>query len=291
MQIVKHEKLQHKPFVRTLIDKNDAKHFYSSLVQRLARSGMLSRDMSVLVVCGTAKDKAVFSELGFANVTISNLDSRLPAGEFSPYNWSFQDAENLAYSDGHFDFIVVNAGLHHCHSPHRALLEMYRVAKRGILVIEARESLLMKLALKLGFAEDYEVCNVVGEGLEFGGVRNTLIPNYVYRWTEREVVKTVASYAPHAEPDIKFYYDLKFPFSALLDRKPIILIAALALYPLAKLAGKLFPKQSNLFAFAIKKPVLPDALVPWLRLEGNDIALNMSWIRKRYDTGEDSDRS
>jgi SAM-dependent methyltransferase len=243
--------------------------------------------MSILVVCGTSKDKEVFFELGFTRVTISNLDPRLPAGEFSPYTWSFQDAENLEYSDNHFDFVVVNAGLHHCHSPHRALLEMYRVAKRCILVIEARESLLMKLALKLGFAEEYEVCNVVGEGLEFGGVKNTLIPNYVYRWTEREVIKTVASFAPHAKHDIEFYYDLKFPFSALLDRKPIFLVSALAVYPLAKLAGKLFPRQSNLFAFAIKKPELPRSLFPWLRLEGDQIALDLSWIRKKYDTGED----
>ena len=287
---MKYRNLQDTQFVKDLIEKNDAKYFYSALIQRLLRSGMLRKDMSVLVICGTAKDKTVFSQLGFTNVTISNLDPRLPVGEFSPYNWSFQDAENLGFPDAHFDFIVVNAGLHHCHSPHRALLEMYRVAKSGILVIEARESLLMKLALALGFAEEYEVCNVVTEGLEFGGVKNSLIPNYVYRWTEREVEKAIASYAPHARHSIEFYYDLKFPFSTLLDRNPIYLITALALYPLAKAAGKVFPRQSNLFAFAIKKPALPEALVPWLRLEDNSLALNMPWIRKRYSASGDKDR-
>lgn len=285
-----HRRLQDQPWVRTLIERNDAKHFYCALLRRHLGSGALTEDMSVLVVCGTAKDKTVFTEVGFKDVTISNLDARLPASEFSPYSWSFQDAENLQFPDSHFDFVVVNAGLHHCHSPHRALLEMYRVAKSIVLVIEARESFLMKLALKLGFAEEYEVCNVVTEGLEHGGVRNTIVPNYVYRWTEREVVKAIASYAPHAKPEIEFYYDLRFPFTSLLDRKPIYLLATLALYHFARLAANLFPKQSNLFAFSIKKPDLPRTLVPWLKLEDDGIALNMPWINERYTT-RDKDRS
>jgi SAM-dependent methyltransferase len=280
-------KLQDHPFVKRLIEKNDAKFFYSALLKKLLESGQLSTDMSVLVICGTVKDKKVFSELGFTNVTVSNLDTRAPSDEFSPYSWSYQDAENLDFPDTHFDFVVVNAGLHHCQSPHRGLLEMYRVARKCLLVIEARESVLMKLALRMGMAEEYEVCNVVTEGLEFGGVRNTLVPNYVYRWTEREVAKTIASYAPHAKHGIAFHYDLKFPFGSLVDRHPIYLITALILYPFVKLAGKLFPKQSNLFAFLINKPALPQELFPWLRLEEENIALNMSWIENRYDVKKD----
>jgi SAM-dependent methyltransferase len=284
-------KLQDRPFVKNLIEKNDAKYFYAGLLEKLLESGMLRREMSVLVICGTVKDKAVFSELGFTDVTISNLDTRAPTDEFYPYSWSRQDAEKLDFPDEHFDFIVVNAGLHHCQSPHRALLEMYRVAKKGLMAVEARESLLLKIALGMGLAEEYEVCNVVTEGLEFGGVRNTIVPNYVYRWTEGEVAKTIASYAPHAKHEIMFHYDLKFPFTSLADRHPIYLITALALYPFAKLAGKLFPKQSNLFAFVIKKPILPQELFPWLRLEGNSLALNMPWIENRYDVKKGGDHA
>jgi hypothetical protein len=148
---------------------------------------------------------------------------------------------------------------------------------------------LLKIALRLGFAEEYEVCNVVSEGLEFGGVRNTIVPNYVYRWTEREVTKTIASYAPHAKPDILYRYDLKFPFTSLVDRPQIYLLIAIALYPFVKLAGKLFPRQSNLFAFFIKKPTLPQQLFPWLKLEGDRFALNMPWIESRYDVTKNKD--
>ena len=38
---------------------------------------------------------------------------------------------SFGFEDGAFDFVVVHQGLHHCHSPHRGLLEMYRVARRG----------------------------------------------------------------------------------------------------------------------------------------------------------------
>ncbi len=283
--------LKNRPFVKKLIDANDARHFYSSLLQKLLETGFLAKDMAVLVICGTTKDKSIFADLGFTNVTISNLDTREPGDEFSPYTWSYQDAENLGFPDAQYDFVVVNAGLHHCQSPHRALLEMYRVARKGILVIEARESLLLKLAIKMGLAEEYEVCNVVTEGLDFGGVRNTLIPNYVYRWTEREVKKTIASYAPQAKPDVRFYYDLKFPFGSLVDRNQFFLLMALALYPVAKLASKLFSKQSNLFAFAIKKPEIPRELFPWLRMEDDSVALNLPWIKKRYNISPEKESS
>ncbi|MFY9557485.1 MAG: hypothetical protein WAV47_22475, partial [Blastocatellia bacterium] len=59
------------------------------------------------------------------------------------------------------------------------------------------------------------------------------------------------------------------------------------LYPFVKLAGKLFPKQSNLFAFFVIKPKLPQELLPWLKLEEDDLVLNMPWIEKRYDVPKD----
>ena len=55
-------------------------------------------------------------------MTISNVDE---SGDvYAPYAWSRQDAEALDLPDGSFDLAAVSAGLHHCASPHRALLEM-----------------------------------------------------------------------------------------------------------------------------------------------------------------------
>jgi hypothetical protein len=86
--------------------------------------------------------------------------------------------------------------LHHCASPHRALLEMYRVARKAAAVFEARDSLMMRSAIALGFTGDFELEAVSGEGYESGGLNNGPIPNSNFRWTEREVVETIRAADP-----------------------------------------------------------------------------------------------
>ena len=119
--------------------------FYKTNLKKLIKDN----EAKILVVSGSQLDKQVFMDLGFKNVILSNLDSRMNQNEFKPYQWSFQDAENLTYDDDEFDFAVVHAALHHCRSPHKALLEMYRVSKKGVFSVEAKDSLLMKLQSNL----------------------------------------------------------------------------------------------------------------------------------------------
>src|SRR5258708_17900673 len=99
--------------------------FYAETLRRLLNDGWMGLDSSVLVVCGGAYDRDAFHGLGFRRVTISNLDTRLTGNEFAPYGWSRQDAESITFGDVAFDFVVMHQVLHHCHSPHRGLLEMY----------------------------------------------------------------------------------------------------------------------------------------------------------------------
>jgi ubiquinone/menaquinone biosynthesis C-methylase UbiE len=63
------------------------------------------------------------------------------------------DAERLTYGDGSFDVVIAHAGLHHCHSPHRALLEMYRVARKAAIAFESRDSRLIRTAVRLGLVQ------------------------------------------------------------------------------------------------------------------------------------------
>ncbi len=76
-----------------------------------------------------------------------------------------QDVERLGFTDRAFDFVVVHQGLHHCHSPHRGLLEMYRVARRGVLAFEPRDTRLVRLGVRLGFGQEYEIAAVAENGL------------------------------------------------------------------------------------------------------------------------------
>jgi hypothetical protein len=92
--------------------RNVVTEFYCKTLQGLVRSEQLSTFDKVLVVCGGPLDETVMRLTGFVDFTITNLGDEA----------SRQDAENLTYEDGSFDVVIVHSGLHHCFSPHRALL-------------------------------------------------------------------------------------------------------------------------------------------------------------------------
>jgi SAM-dependent methyltransferase len=254
--------------------------FYRRVLATLLDDGLLRRDMSVLVAAGGPADRDAFRAHGFEDVTITNVDEG--AADVAPYAWARQDAEALDYEDESFDLTVVSAGLHHCRSPHRALLELYRVARVAALALESRDSALMRLAVRLGAVDEYELAAVAAHGLEAGGVANTSTPNYVYRWSEREVEKTVASFAPHARHRIRFFREFELP-EALLEvdkgaRAGLLRVAA----PVVTGVTKVLPSQANLFAFAIEKPRLPDDLQPWMRVEDGELQPDPDVVGRRY---------
>jgi SAM-dependent methyltransferase len=184
--------------------------FYDETLRQLIGAGTISTSDKVLVVCGGSYDADVLKGLGFKSVTLSNLDGSY-AGHDADYVWERQDTENLTYGNDQFDVAMVHAGLHHCASPHRALLEMYRVARKAVVVFEARDSLMMRAAVSLGFTGEFELEAVSGEGYESGGLNNGPIPNLNFRWTEREVVKTIRAADPAHEEKIDFFYGLRLP--------------------------------------------------------------------------------
>jgi ubiquinone/menaquinone biosynthesis C-methylase UbiE len=241
-----------------------------------------NKNSSILVVGGGDTDYEVLRGLGYTNVVISNLDSRLSGDEFAPYQWSFQKAEELSYAEAEFDFVLVHAALHHCESPHRALLEMYRVAKIGLIAFESRDSLLMQFLVKISLTPDYEDIAVYYNDGKFGGVNNTEIPNYIYRWTEREIEKTISSYAPFAKHYFLYQYGNDVPASAIMERKSLKKIIILLVKPFYQVFVILFPKQQNLFAFCVKKPTLPNDLYQWLQIQKGDIKFNYQWGQEKY---------
>jgi SAM-dependent methyltransferase len=226
------------------------------------------REATVLVVCGGDLDRDVFLTAGFVNVTVSNLDQRvLNADAYAPCAWRFEDAEKLSAANNSFDYVEVHAGLHHCASPHAALLEMYRVASKGVLCFEARDSLLMRLGKRLGLVPDYELGAVLANGLQWGGVRNTRVPNYVYRWTENEVEKTIASNAPCSPHTVRFFYGMQIPYDRLpYAHRPAFAWIRSVVASIGTLSEKMVPKQCNLFAFFIEKPDAANVF-PWLTRE------------------------
>lgn len=257
--------------------------FYARTLTKLVERKLLSRESNILVICGGPTDRDVFHRLGFQRVTISNLDVRMRGDEFAPYVWSYQDAEGLKFDDNSFDVVVAHSGLHHCYSPHRALLEMYRVARQALVVFEPRDTLLVRLGVRLSFGQEYEVAAVAANGLEFGGVRNSPIPNYVYRWTEREIEKTISTCAPLGRSRYHYFYALRVPEERLNAMKNRWVARAVwLLLPALRLLTALFPRQTNCFAFAVEKLQLPRDLHPWLRLQNGAPTVNAEWVKERY---------
>jgi SAM-dependent methyltransferase len=257
--------------------------FYAEVIAELVRSGTLDRDMRLLAVCAGVEDRNVLERNGFEHVVISNVDTRPNAQEFAPFSWSYQDAESLTWPDGAFDFTIVHSGLHHCHSPHRALLEMYRVSTRGVVLFEPYDNWLTAMGVKLGIGQDYEHAAVFYNGCTHGGVRNGCVPNYIYRWTEKEIVKTISAFAPYGAHTFRFIHRVRIPWTQLQGRRNRLLYYGVRMsVPLVRALGWAFPKQCNCFAAIVMKPQLPRDLHPWLDLRDGTMKPNRAWLGQRY---------
>jgi SAM-dependent methyltransferase len=246
---------------------------YQRLADFLAR-GVLRRDESVLVVCGGRFDQDVLDLLGFTNVTISSLD--LPPG-VDPARFRVADAEALPLPDDSFDVVLVHAGIHHCASPHRAVCEMYRVARRAVIVFEAQDSLLMRLLGRLGLAAAYELDAVTLNDCSRGGVRDSATPNYVYRWTRRELEKVIRSFDPAREPSILVFTSLHFNEWGLeghMGRHPLVrhlprpFVRSVARIGIAAL-NVILSRQGNTFVAVICKSGAQP--MPWMRWRGSEL--------------------
>ena len=144
---------------------------------------------------GMQEDADVLCRCGFNNITLSNIEGS-PREPGSPDNLPITaiDAECIDLPDDSYDTIFVHEAIHHCRSPHRALCEMLRVAKQHVIMMEPNDSAFMRLLCRLRFSFPYEVFAVVDNDYACGGVRNTEIPNFIFRWNSHEVHKTTSSF-------------------------------------------------------------------------------------------------
>jgi SAM-dependent methyltransferase len=257
-----------------------AENFYDKVLKKLTKEKIIYCEEKILVVAAGRLDCEVFHRNGFSDVLITNIDTDMGGQNYKPYNWEYQDIEKLTYNNNEFDWVFVHAGLHHCSSPHRGLCEMLRVAKKGIGVFEARDSLLNKIAVRFDLVPSFELEPCVLSGGKDGGLRNSNIPNFIYRWTEKEVIKTVNSFLPQYIHKFHFYYGLRIPNQRLAMSPNIVkrFIGYIA-YLISPVLKFLFPKQGNYFAFIISKT---GEIRPWLMLENGKLAFNLDYIKGRF---------
>jgi SAM-dependent methyltransferase len=273
-----------KPVNDIAIEMKDREAFYENVV----RLRIPDKEASILICGGGKLDRKTFVNLGYRNVTISNLDTRIEEQDYSPFKWRFENVEALSCEDASYDYVVIHAAIHHTSSPHRAVLEMYRVARKGMLAFEARDSALMHCLERFQVTPKYEHAAVYFNDCKYGGVNNTDIPNFVFRWTEREVEKTIQSYAPYSQHTFEYAYGTAFPCTPALEAKGALKAAFLrVMRPFYWLFTKIFVKQQNLFAFYVAKPAIRDTLFPWLVFDQQEqrIKFNKQWGDVKYKNG------
>lgn len=242
--------------------------FYVDVLRAAQREGALRADDRVLVVCGGVRDDASLREVGLRNFELSNIGGDVEV-----------DVENLSYPDSTFDAVLVHSGLHHCASPHRGLLEMYRVAKRCIILFEPADNVVTRFGQKLGIGQTYEFAAVHANDFKCGGWRNTSVPNWVYRFTASEIRQTLNCAAPFGPHRFYFHYRTRINWRQLRARSnkfPLILAGVAA--PILRLLDAIGPFASNDLAAVVVKPDLPAEKFPWLEKSGNGWAARRAWF-------------
>jgi SAM-dependent methyltransferase len=213
----------------------------------------LNKDKSILVLGASSDEASLFHKLQFKRVILSNIDlAQLKGAEKYKSKKIKLDFRSLfKIKNNSYDYVVVHASIHHTSRPHNILLEMYRIAKHGILIVESNDSFVMRLSVKLNFSEDFEK-SAVNENTYGGGVDGSNVPNYVYRWTEREIKKLFYSYQPDKKINIIFNYQNNI-FNEGLSNNLIKKMIITFCYILLKITFFLFPKQQNLMSIYIDK--------------------------------------
>lgn len=186
-----------KPAVKTSGSEKSRNQFLSVL-RRHFKSCRIDPDEKLLVVGGSWQDAELLLRAGFKNITLSGFNPELEEYARPSLRGEVRllaiDAEQIDLQDGSFDCVLAHEVLHHCRSPHRALCEMLRVTRRHVVLLEPNDSFAMRALTWTGFSFPYEIFSVVYHDHESGGVRDSCVPNFIYRWNKNEVHKTVSSY-------------------------------------------------------------------------------------------------
>ena len=250
---------------------------------------------AVLIVGGGSEDARILRSFGFHRITLSNLrdftSDELAQLEREGLKTVTADVEDIVIPDNSYDLVFTHAVVHHCRSPHKALLEMLRVSRKHVIIMEPNESLLVRALVKLRFSFPYELPAVISNKFESGGVRNSCVPNYIYRWGARDLYQAAASYLPERGFDlyVRQYWDFNIDSEDLARRSetrigsltkmigPDLFLAGLRGFQAVVNHLPWLVSQGNKFFGCITKQ---EELKPWLQRDGDRIVFNRKYPQR-----------
>jgi ubiquinone/menaquinone biosynthesis C-methylase UbiE len=188
------------------LDVNDFHHRlrmypYETLRHFLGSLGESLDNKSVVVLgCGKGFDfrliNYLFKNVKLTGVDISEAGLGLVRTSFPGIETVLGNMESLDFEEGTFDYTLVPVALHHVQLVYKGLYEAVRISRKGAILIEPYDSLLARLATRLGLATEYEMAG-----------------NYVFRLSIREMVKVGKAMfmAVHAQPYMCIHYTARSP--------------------------------------------------------------------------------
>ncbi len=269
----------------------DRSRFERTLRECVESTGIDSMD-SILIVGGSYRDANVVYRAGFRRITLSNIEPMADAEKSSfkeaELTVLYADLESLSFPDSSFNVVLAHEVLHHCRSPHRALLEMLRVSRRHVILMEPNDSLTMRALIRMRFSFPYELPAVTSNNYEKGGVQNSSIPNYIYRWDRRGIYQATAAYLPESEftLHVRQYWDFNVDKLELARRSetrigsitrifgPGVFLAGLRLFQLVMNSLPSLRGEGNKFFACIDKQ---DKLKPWITRSGDKLDFNRNY--------------
>ena len=202
----------------------------------------LQMNSTILIFGGGQMEKEVFNDLKY-DLTFLNIDNHDLYGV--KYKTIIGSMQNSKIENEKYDYVIANASIHHSSQPHACIIEMLRIAKKGILILEGNDSLITKIACSLNISEVFEKSAIEDNK---GGVDNTNIPNYIYRWTEKEIHKLINSFDPKYKYKISFNYN--FDLGNVLKNSTF---KRKFLFYVLSLFFSFFKKQKNMISVFINK--------------------------------------
>jgi SAM-dependent methyltransferase len=288
--------------VRELGSANKDRGQFARVLAAYVRKCKIDVSGHTLIVGGSLEDVKVLRGIGFRRMTLSNIQpvpqSMIPQEYGRDIDTVSADVENMELASDSYDFVIAHDVLHHCRSPHVALGEMLRVSRRHVAILELNDSLCMTTLVKMKFTFPYEVTAVVYHNYESGGVRDSCIPNFAYRWNRNDMFKAVSSFLPEREFDLHVhsYWDFNVDGKDLTRRKQTrlhIFTDVLGPEGFVRTLRSLQPilnrlplvhGQGNKFFCCIEKK---NDLKPWLTREGNTIVFNRKFGNPPEDNHHD----
>ena len=130
-------------------------------------------------------------------------------------SFSQENAEDISFDNNSFDYVFCKESFHHFPRPFVALSEMFRVARKGVVLIEPRD---MDIDRGTLFFVGNIIRFVLGRRVEKHAFES--VGNYIYRLSEKEIEKFLLG-VHHNHVAIKSINDVYFEGLEFVARPPV----------------------------------------------------------------------